>query len=631
MTDPQTLPQFFLQNCKRYGKDRIAMREKDRGIWKSYTWQDCYERVKHLGLFLRKMGMAPGDKVALLGENKPEIYWAEMAAQAMAGACVGIFSDCGAEEVKYFVNHADATFIFAHDQEQVDKILDVKDQMPQLKKAVYWDPKGLWSYDDPLLVSMEDALAAGRAQEEEDPELFEALIQQGKPADIAVIIFTSGTTGQPKAAMLSQEGLVSAARGFVEVDGYGPDDNYLSFVPVAWITEQLIGIAGSIFSGFVVNFPENVETVNENIRELGARILFFSPRQWESINRTIQSKILATTWLKRTTYRLFLPVALKVSDKRLGREPIGFGLRVLYALSQWLLLRNLRDNLGLSFLRVGYTAGSAVSPDILRFFQAIGVNIKQIYGSSEMGLVTAHRNGEIRPETSGEPLPGVEVRLSDEGEILVRNPGMFVGYHKDDHAYRDKFRDGWYCSGDYGHLDEEGHLIVIDRMDDLRSLGNGRKFSPQYPEVRLRFSPYIKEVLVVGDETHTDPCCLVNIDLDNVGRWAEAHRIAYTTFADLSQKKEVVELIREEIRKLNKTLPTEARLVKFLNMVKEFDADEAELTRTRKLRRSFLEDRYRELIEGLYSGKDEVDIQTSIEYRDGRKGSMTRRVKICTL
>jgi len=630
MAAPQTLPQFFLENCRRYG-DRIAMREKDRGVWKRYTWRDYYERVKNLSLFLVKMGLGRGDKVAVIGENTPEIYWTEMAVQAAGGALVGIFSDCNPEEVKFFVNHADATFIFAHDQEQVDKVLEAKDDMPQLKKAVYWDPKGLWNYQDPLLISIEEALALGLSYSEEHPDYFEKLVSDGRADDIAVIIFTSGTTGRPKAAMISQAGLISSARGFSEVDGYGPQDNYLSFVPVAWITEQLLGVAGSILSGFVVNFPESAETVNENIRELGASILFFSPRQWESINRMIQSKILDTSWLKKKVYHFCLPVGLKVADLRLERKNIGTGLKFLHWLSQWLALRNLRDNLGLKFLRVGYTAGSAVSPDILRFFQAVGVNIKQIYGSSEMGLVTAHRDGEIRPETSGRPLPGVEVSLSEEGEILVKNPGMCVGYYKDDQAFARKFRDGWYCSGDYGYIDEEGHLIVVDRMDDLRSLGRGRKFSPQYPEVRLRFSPYIKEVLVVGDEKHNYPCCLVNIDLDNVGRWAETNRIAYTTLADLSQKPEVLELIRKEIWKINKTLPEEARLVKFLNMVKEFDADEAELTRTRKLRRSFLEERYRELIEALYSGQDELEVKTSIEYRDGRKGTMTRRVKICTI
>jgi long-chain acyl-CoA synthetase len=631
MIPSQTLPQLFLQKCAEHGATRIAMREKDRGIWKSYTWRDYEEKVRNLSLFLVSLGMKPGDKVALLGENKPEIYWAELAAQVVRGAAVGIFSDCGPDEVKYFVNHADVRFIFAHDQEQIDKVLEVKDEMPQLEKAVYWDPKGLWNYDDPLITSIEDALSIGRQYGTDHPGLFEELVAQGHADDIAVIIFTSGTTGLPKAAMISQGGLISSAQAFMELDKYGTSDNYLSFVPVAWITEQLIGVAGSIVSGFVVNFPESAETVTENIRELGARILFFSPRQWESINRLVQSKILDTSWLKRTTYNLCLPVAYWMADLQLAEKSPGPLLRLLHYVAQWLVFRNLRDNLGLSHLRVGYTAGSAVSPEILRYFQAIGVNIKQIYGSSEMGLVTAHRDGNIRPETSGQPLPGAEVVLSEEGEILVKNVGMFVSYYKNSDAYAAKFADGWYQSGDYGHIDEAGHLIVIDRMEDLRSLKGGKKFSPQYPEVRLRFSPYIKEVLVVGGEDRDAACCLVNIDLDNVGRWAEANRIAYTTFADLSQKDEVIELIRAEVDRVNHNLPEEARLKKFLNMAKEFDADEAELTRTRKLRRTFLEERYKDLIDALYSGVDSVQVESTIEYRDGRKGTMKRSIKICHL
>lgn len=631
MGQPQTLPQLFVEHCARFGRDRIAMREKNRGIWKSYTWQDYLDRARSLCMFLVSMGFRPGDKVALLGENKPEVYWAEMAAQAARGAAVGIFSDCGPNEVKFFVNHADVTFVFAHDQEQIDKILDAKIDMPQLKKAVYWDPKGLWNYDDPLLISMEAAVEKGREYDRTHPGLFEGLVAEGRGEDIAAIVFTSGTTGTPKAAMLSQAGLIASARGFLEVDRYRSDDNYLSFVPVAWITEQLIGVAGSVVAGFVVNFPESAQTVTENIREIGARIIFYSPRQWESINRAVQSKIIDTTRLKRTMFNLYIPIAYRAADLRLARQEPGPILKVLLRMAQWLVFRGLRDNLGLSWLRVGYTAGSAVSPEILRFFQAIGVNIKQIYGSSEMGLVTAHRDGDIRPETSGLPLPGAEVKLSEEGEIRVRNAGMFVGYYKDEEAYDRKFKDGWYCSGDYGYIDPEGHLIVIDRMEDLRSLKGEKKFSPQYPEVRLRFSPFIKEVLVVGSEEREYACCLVNIDLDNVGRWAESKKIAYTTFADLSQKPEVIELIRGEIQRVNNTLPEEARLRNFLNMAKELDADEAELTRTRKLRRAFLEDRYGNLIDALYSGRDEVDVETAVEYRDGRKGTMRRSIKICSL
>lgn len=631
MSDPQTLPQLFLTHCRKYGDQRIAMREKDRGIWKSYTWGHYEAKVKSLCLFLVSEGFKPGDKVALLGENKPEVYWAELAAQAACGAAVGVFSDCSPNEVKFFVNHADVSFLFAHDQEQIDKILEAKAEMPQLKRVIYWDPQGLWNYDDQILLSIEKAIEIGREYEKEHPGLFQRLVFQGRADDIAVIVFTSGTTGVPKAAMLSHTSLIVSARSFTEIDNYQPTDNYLSFVPVAWITEQMIGIAGSIVAGFVVNFPESAETVTENIREIGARILFYSPRQWESINRMVQSKILDSSWLKRWIYDLFLPVAYKVVDLRLAKKEPGLGLKLLHGAGQWLVFRSLRDNLGLSWLRDGYTAGSAVSPDILRYFQAMGINIKQIYGSSEMGLVTAHRDGDIRPETSGQPLPGAEVKLSQEGEILTKNQGMFVGYYKDEAASAKKFRDGWYCSGDYGYIDDYGHLIVIDRMEDLRSLKGGKKFSPQYPEVRLRFSPYIKEVLVVGSEERDGACCLVNIDLENVGRWAESHRIAYTTFADLSQKNEVIELIHSEIQRVNSTLPDEARLKKFLNMAKELDADESELTRTRKLRRAFLEQRYHDLIEALYSGRNEVEVETTIEYRDGRKGTLKRSIKVCSL
>jgi len=631
MPGEDTLPKLFVENYKRYGHHKIAMREKDRGIWKSYTWADYYKKVKYLSLFLTRDGLEPGDKVAIIGENKPEVYWAEMAAQAARGTVVGIFADCLPSEIKYFVNHADVSFIFAHDQEQVDKILEIKSEIPKVKRTIFWDPKGLWNYQDSLLVSMGEALKIGEEYEKEHPGLFENRLAEGEGKDTAVILYTSGTTGLPKAAMLDQRGLISSAQGFLDLDHYGDDDHYLSFVPVAWITEQLIGVASSVLSGFVVNFPESAETVTENIREIGASILFFSPRQWESINRMVQSKILDTTWLKRKIYRLCLPSAYKMADLRLAKTDPGFILEILNVLVYWLVIRRLKDNLGLSRIRVCYTAGSAVSPEILRYFQAIGVNIKQIYGSSEMGLVTAHRDGDIRPETSGLPLKGAEVCLSEEGEILVRNDGMFVGYYKDEASFGKKFKEGWYCSGDFGHIDDHNHLIVIDRMGDLRVLKGGKKFSPQYFEIRLRFSPYIKEVLVVGGEEREYASCLVNIDLDNVGRWAEGNRIAYTTFADLSQKDEVIDLIRAETEKVNRTLPEEARIKKFLNMPKEFDADESELTRTRKLRRTFLEERYSDLIEALYSGKDELEMETPVVYRDGRKGVLKRSIKICTI
>jgi len=631
MNNNDTLPKLFKSNCERYGNKKIAMRKKTRGVWKSYTWADYYQKVKHLSLFLISMGLKPGDKVAILGENSPEVYWAELAAISARGVVVGIFSDCSGDEVKYFVNRSECSFIFAHDQEQVDKILDIKDEIPQVKKTIFWDSKGLWSYNDPMLLPMDDALKKGKAYGESHEGLFESHIEGGRTNDICVIVFTSGTTGLPKAAMLDQRAFILGARSLIELDHYREDDTYLSFVPIAWIIEQAVGIASSVTAGFVVNFPESAETVTENIREIGPSILFLSPRQWESINRLVQSKLLDTSWLKKKTYDFFLSFAYKSANLSLDRRRAGFYLGILNKIGYWLVFRRLKDNLGLSGIRVGYTAGSAVSPEIIRFFQSIGVNIKQIYGSSEMGLVTGHRDGDIRPETSGKPLSFSKIRLSEKGEVLVKNDGMFVGYFKDQEAYEKRFYDGWYCSGDYGFIDDKGHLIVIDRMEDLKSLKGKKKFSPQYPEIRLRFSPFIKEAIVVGGEQAQFAACLVNIDLDNVGRWAEANNINYTTFADLSQKKEVVDLIRAEIEKVNQTLPEEARLNRFLNMPKEFDADESELTRSRKLRRTFLEERFKHLIEALHGNDKEVEIETHVVYQDGRHGTMKRLIRISSL
>lgn len=626
-----TLPKYFLKNYRRFQGDKIAMREKDRGIWKSYTWSDYYHNVKFLSLCFISMGLEPGDRVAIIGENTPEVYWGEMAAMAARAITFGIFSDCSSEEVKYFINHAEASFILAHDQEQIDKILEIKDELSGIRKVIYWDDKGLWSYDDPLIMPMAEALEIGRTFEEKHPELFEERIISANENETCVILYTSGTTGLPKGAMLNHKAMLAGARSLMEVDRYSEKDNYLSFVPIAWIVEQLLGIASSVMSGFIVNFPESAETVNENIRELGPRIIFFSPRQWESINRMVQSKILDTTWLKKKMYHLFLPVGIRLVDVRLSGKNPGVFLRFMNTIANWLIFRPLKDNLGLLCLRAAYTAGSAVSPDIITFFQGIGVNVKQLYGSSEMGLVTSHRDNNIRPETSGTPLPGAKIKLSPEGEILVKNTGMFSGYYNAPGAFEKKMSDGWYQSGDYGHIDEHGQLIVVDRMEDLRLLKGGKKFSPQYPEIRLRFSPFIKEALVVGGETRDYAACLVSIDLDNVGQWAEVRKIVYTTFADLSQKEEVVTLIKEEIEKINQTIPEEARIKKFINMPKEFDADESELTRSRKLRRTFLEERYRDLIDGLYSSKNTMDLETSIVYRDGKKSLLKKTITISTL
>jgi long-chain acyl-CoA synthetase len=404
---------------------------------------------------------------------------------------------------------------------------------------------------------------------------------------------------------------------------------YLSFIPPAWATEQALGISGGLVADVVVNFPEEPETVQENIREIGPELLFYGAKLWESVNRIVQAKMMDSTWLRKRIYRTFLPIGLETADIYARGGKPGPWEKFKYLLAYYAVFRSLRDRLGLSRVKVIYSAGGALSPEIVRYFKALGIEIKLFYGSTEMGIISNPRDGEIRPESSGRVVPWADVKISDDGEILAKSPLMYAGYYKNPEATKKKLNaQGWYCSDDFGHLDEQGHLIVIDRMEDLKPLAGGKKFSPQYAEVRLRFSPYIKDVLVVGGEDRTFVSALVNIDIENVGRYAEANHIPYTTFTDLSQKAEVVGIVKGEIAKINQTLPEHARIKRFVNLHKEFDADEAELTRTRKLRRTFVEERYGELISALYSGESELTVEAPITYQDGRTGVIKTTIKV---
>jgi len=624
-----TLPKILRENARKYGDRQVAMREKDRGIWKEFTWKDYFLKVKYFCMGLVRLGLERGDKVSILGENKPEWFWAELAVQSAGGAAVGIFTDCLPEEVKYYAEHSDSVFAVVHDQEQVDKFIEIKKDLPGMKKVIYWDPKGLWTYNDPILLSFDEVVDLGKEHDQAHPNLFDALVEQGTGDEIAAFCYTSGTTGLPKGGMLSQRWLVDSVREWANLDGwFDKGYEYLSFIPPAWITEQGIGIAGAILAPMVVNFPEEPETVQENIREIGPDILFFGARLWENLNRMVQARMIDSTALRRLIYRLALPVGLKMADLRTAKQRPGIGFRTLYFLAYQAVFRQLRDRIGLSRVETVYSAGGAISPDIIRYFKALGIDIRLFYGSTEQGVMSMPREGDIRPDTSGPPVPWVEVRLSDEGEILVKNRYPYSGYYKDPQATEEKMVDGWYTTGDFGHLNEEGHLIVIDRMEDLKELAGGKKFSPQYTEVRLRFSPYIKDALIIGGPDKHFVTALINIDLDNVGRFAEAHHIAYTTFTDLSQKREVVELIKKEIEKVNRTLPDWSRVKRFVNLHKEFDADEDELTRTRKLRRTFVEERYKDLIGALYGDKVAFKVEASVTYRDGRKGTIETSILV---
>lgn len=629
--DPQadTLPKLLRRHYREH-PDKVAMRDKDRGIWQRYTWGDCYEKVNYFCLGLISLGLESGNTISILGENKPEWYWAEMAVHCARGTAVGIFADCTPSEVLYYVENSDSRFVVVHDQEQLDKVLQIKEQIPLVKKVIYWDPKGVWSYNDPILLSFEAVLNLGRGYEKDHPETFEALVDSGKPEDIAVICYTSGTTGLPKGAMLSQEFEVQSMGEWSRMDHWSKGGyQYLSFIPPAWATEQGLGLSGALIADVVVNFPEQPETVQENIREIGPELLFYGAKLWELVNRTVQAKIMDSTFLRRLIYRTFLPLGLKFADMAVeGRSP-GPLWKLLSFVSYLVIFRSLRDRIGLSRVKVIYSAGGALSPEIVRFFKALGIEIKLFYGSTEIGVVSCPRDGEIRPETSGRVVPWADVKISEEGEILVKTRYMYSGYYKNPQATKAKLDpDGWYCTGDFGHLDENGFLIVIDRMEDLKPLGGGKKFSPQFAEVRLRFSPYIKDVLVVGGEDRFFVGALINIDIENVGRFAESNKIPYTTFTDLSQKPEVISLIRQEILKLNRVLPEYAQIKRFVNMHKEFDADEAELTRTRKLRRTFVEERYGDLIGALYSDLESLSVEAPITYQDGRKGVIRTDIKV---
>lgn len=626
-----TLPKLLLRNYRKFGADGTAIREKNMGIWESYTWSEYYDIVRALALSFIEMGLESGDKIGIIGENKPHVYWYELAAQSLRATVVGIFADCTPPEIQHYASHSDSKFIVCQDQEQVDKVLEIKENLPNLEKIIYWDEKGLWKYDDPDLVNYEEMLEMGRAKAKEQPDLFDEYIGRTKGEDMAVFLFTSGTTGLPKAAMISHKAMIGMAKSLDEVNRFQENEEYLSFLPIAWIAEQLMGVAGSLVFCLRANFPEKPETVQVNIREIGPEVVFFGPRLWEGLIRLVQVQILDSSWVHRLFFNVALKIGYKMADVQItGARPSPI-LSFLYKLADLFVFRNLRDNLGLLKTRVGYSAGSAVSPDVIRYFHAIGVNVKQLYGSSEIGIITCHRDGHIKPETCGPLLSGVEIKISDEGEIIVRTPNLFSGYYKQPDKTEKKIIDGWCHTEDFGVLDNDSHLIVMDRLEDLVNIASGKRFSPQFCEIRLRFSPYIKDALAMGRTNQDFVGGLINIDLGNVGHWAEKNKIAYTTFTDLSQKPEVIELIRKEIAKVNEILPEYSQIKKFINLHKEFDPDEAEMTRTRKLRRTFIEERFKQMLDAIFGDEENIEVETKITYRDGRTGTTKSQITVNTI
>jgi len=616
MSSLDTFPKLLLQNAERFG-ERAALREKEFGIWRETSWRRYGERVRDFSLGLVSLGLEPGGKVAIIGDNRPEWVIAELAAQSAGGASVGIYQDSNLTEVGYVIDHCDARFVIAEDQEQVDKILGMIDQLPKVAKVIYADPRGLRRYRHEKLLSFEEVERRGRELHSSDPGLFSRNVAQGQGSDLALICYTSGTTGSPKGAMLTFANLLSMALSLHQVDPRRQSDEFVSFLPLAWIGEQMMSVATALAIGFTINFPEEPETALHDIREIGPNVMFAPPRIWEGLNSTVQVKIMDTTPLKRFIYERLMPVGYKVADLRLEKGGVPALWRVVYFFADWLLFRPLKDRLGLSNLRSGTTGGAALGPDVFRFFHAMGVRLKQIYGQTEIsGISCIHRDERIRFHTVGEPIPGTEVRINERGEILSRSPAVFLGYYKNEEATRATLTDSWLHSGDAGYL-EDGQLVVIDRIKDVLRLRDGTQFSPQFIENRLKFSPYVKEAVVIGQD-RPYLSALVCIDQGIVGKWAEKEKISYTTYTDLSAKPRVYDLLQKEIDKVNKTLPAAAKIRKFVLLYKELDADDEELTRTRKVRRSFVEERYKSIIAALYGDEHRIAVDTTIRYQDGR-------------
>jgi long-chain acyl-CoA synthetase len=626
MPDLDTYAKLLIRN-RETSRDRVALRRKDRGIWKSYTWEDCYRQVRQLCLGLVALGLQPGHKVALIGDDEPEGFWAEAAVQAAGATLVAIWSDSIPSEIAYVIEHSDARFAIAEDQEQVDKLLEIKHSLPALQKIVFWDRKGMRRYHDPILVGFDALRNLGLRHAEADPGAFEALVARTRSSDAALICYTSGTTSLPKGAVISHGAIMASARRMQEACPLAPGEDVITTLATASIFHSWF--AGyNYMSRVVINFPEEPETLMQDIREISPRFLLITPRQWASLSSLTQTRIADAGFLKRTAYRLFLPVGHKVVDFRSQGRTVPLGWRLLHAVADLIVFAPLRDKLGLTRTRYPFTGSAFLSPDFFRFFQAVGIDLRQIYGSTEAGVVSMHREDDVDNDSVGRICPGAEVRISEAQEILVRGPSVFSGYYQNEAKTAQVIRDGWFHTGDAGYLNERGHLHYLDRIDNLDELGSGHRYAPAYIEGKLKFSRYIQDVMAVGGQGRDFLSVIVNIDFESIGKWAEALHLSYTTFADLSQREEVGELIRRDLDRVNQVLPAPARVQRFVLLPKEFDVDEGELTRTRKLKRQFMQTRYCDLIDAIYDGRTEVPMVTEVKYRDGRRGRLTTTVKV---
>jgi len=623
----QSLPALLVRNAERFGDGRIALREKEFGIWQSVTWQQYLEHVREFSLGLVSLGLRPGETLGIIGDNRPEWVYAELAAQAAGAIPFGIFQDSILSEVAYIIDHSGAAMLVAEDQEQVDKILDLKEKLPRLKKIIYTDPKGLWDYKEDLLIEFSQIEKLGRELNQQEPDLFDKNVRDIKDSDLAIVCYTSGTTGNPKGTLLTHANILSMVAALNEADFKSPEDQFLSFIPLPWIVEQTMSVFSALYAGYTVNFPEEPESAMADLYEIAPSLVVASPRMWEGISRQVMVKHLDASFLKKFIYNLCLPIGYRWAEFKFEKKEPSLGWKILYWLAYAAMFRALRDRLGFSKVRSAMTGGAALGPDVFRFFHALGVNLKQIYGQTEVaGYSTIHRDGDINFDSVGIPVPAAEISISEPdpegvGEVISRGPGLFQGYLKDEQATQSTLIDGWMHTGDAGYFTDDGHLVIIDRVKDLMHLSSGAKFSPMFVENKLKFCPYIVESVVLGHEQGY-VTAMICIDYKHVGKWAEDHRINYTTYSDLAGKPKVYDLIEREVVRVNSTLPEKARINKFLLLYKELDPDDEELTRTKKIRRGFINKKYVKEIDALYSDAGELPIETVIRYQDGKTATL---------
>jgi len=632
-----TFPKLLIQNAKTL-RGRPAMRHKDLGIWQTWTWDAVLDEVRVLSVGLADLGLRRGDKVAIVGTNRPRLYWAMCAAQALGAVPVPIYADSVADEMAYVLEHAEATIAVAEDQEQVDKILSISDRLTRLTHILYDEPRGLRDYDHARLQWITDVQARGPKKLAADPNTPAAWLDsvaQGQGSDLAVILYTSGTTGRPKGVMLTFDNLIISARNGNRFDDLGSDEEVLAYLPLAWVGDHLFSYAQSYTAGFCVNCPEAPETVVEDRREIGTTYAFAPPRIYENLLTLTMVRMQDAGALKRAMFHYFIGVARRWGEKILDRESVPLTARLLYALGNVLVYGPLRNRYGLSRIRVAYTAGEAIGPDIFRFYRALGINLKQLYGQTEASVyITAQPDAEIYAESVGKPNIDVDIRIAENGEVQFKSPGVFVGYYKDpDRTRETKTDDGWVRTGDAGLIDERtGHLKIIDRAKDVGRLNDGTLFAPKYLENKLKFYPNIREAVAFGDKRDF-VTVMLNIDPVAVGSWAERNNVVYGTYQELAAHPLVYDMLEAHVREVNQSLAAEramagAQIRRVLILPKELDADDGELTRTMKVRRGLIGERYAPFVGALYDGSKEASIATEVTFEDGRKGVINARVAI---